>query len=178
MAYARHVLSLYSTGVEREFHFDKLKPKAEQWIRSIYSFDITETVNNYFIIVCCTFKQAQALVKAKALEMDLSFKMVAGNVNLFSISGWDDDARCKSSICSTYARLTFVGIVVYAYAFLNWDSRRAYAQLFKLLFSLVEEACREKMQFWHIHKTERSVRTIGVDMCNKQAGGMYMLCIC
>jgi len=31
---------------------------------------------------------------AKHIEIDLSFKMVHGKINLFSALGWDEDAKC------------------------------------------------------------------------------------
>ena len=93
--------SLQLVGVEREHSFDQFKSKEDQWIRTIYYFD--DEVYNYFIVICCTLRQAQALVKATALEIDLSFKMVAGKVNLFSISGWDDDTQRMLAIYDAYA---------------------------------------------------------------------------
>ena len=87
----------------REQGIDNIKPREEQWIRRVFYFE--DEIENYFLIVCCTLKQAQALIKAQALEMDLSFKMVHGKINLFSISGWDDDSRRRLCICSTYIKL-------------------------------------------------------------------------
>ena len=45
-------------------------------------------------------------MQQKSIEIDLSFKMVQGKTNLFSICGWDDDAQRMFIICSVYAQLT------------------------------------------------------------------------
>lgn len=80
---------LYFPGVQREFQSDKLKSNDEQWIRDIF---FTQD-QKHFIIVCCTALQARAYAKCEHIEMDMSFKMVAGKTNLFSLVGWDPCAK-------------------------------------------------------------------------------------
>jgi hypothetical protein len=41
---------------------------------------------------------------AKHIEIDLSFKIVQGKINVFSILGWDEDAKRMYSICLAYAK--------------------------------------------------------------------------
>jgi hypothetical protein len=81
----------------REFRFDQLKSTDEQWIRYIHEFD-----KDHYLIICCTYDQAKAFSKVHCIEMDLSFKMVQGKTNVFSIAGWDDQVKRMFSICFTY----------------------------------------------------------------------------
>jgi hypothetical protein len=167
------MLYLHSAGVEREYSIERHLPNDERWIRMIKRLNL-----EHFIIVCCTFQQAKAFAQATAIEIDLSFKMVAGNINLFSISGWDDDAKRKLNICPAYIKLIVVGLYVYAYAFTNKDTRFGYFKLFTFIFQTLAEVSRQPVKFWHIHQAENSIRTIGLDMCKKQARGKHILCIC
>jgi len=52
----------------------------------VYFFDKEKTQ----YLICCTNTQAQEFHNAETLEMDLSFKMVAGKTSVFSISAWDE----------------------------------------------------------------------------------------
>lgn len=70
-----------------------------------------------------------------------------------------------------------LGILPFCYAFTNWDSREGYATLFRLIFSTIANAGRFVIQFPYIHNTNFGIRTIGVDMCKKQAGGKHTLSI-
>lgn len=87
-------------GVVREWTSDRVKSSEDQWIRHIEW--LSET---HFIVICCTYDQAKLFVeKGRCIEMDLSFKMIQGKTNVFSISGWDTEAHRKllshkSSIC-------------------------------------------------------------------------------
>jgi hypothetical protein len=85
------LLTISLTGVLREFDFDRLKDSNEQWIREVHFFD-----PEHYLIICCTYAQAKAFTKVQCIEMDLSFKMVYGNTNVFSISAWNADAHRKS----------------------------------------------------------------------------------
>lgn len=81
-------------GVIREYEFDQKKPH-DQWIRDIHFFDEQK---QQFCIVSCTDKQAHALMKVRILEMDLSFKMVNGKTNIFSLVSWDDKKKRKPAL--------------------------------------------------------------------------------
>ncbi|KAH8684403.1 hypothetical protein BGZ60DRAFT_165405 [Tricladium varicosporioides] len=140
-------------GVQREFRSDQLKLNEDQWFRKVYF----TSDNSHFIIICCTAKQARAYAQCEHLEIDMSFKMVAGKTNLFSFVGWDSLSK---------------RIIPYCYAFTNWNTRPGYKVLFDLLFSTLAEAGRFIIHFPHIHQTSTGLRTIGLDMCKKQAGGL------
>jgi len=86
IAYAKHM----SAGVQREYAFDRLQDSDEQWIRKIHFFD-----DENFLIVCCTYAQAKAFTSVQCLEMDLSFKMVQGTPNVFSLATWNEDVKRK-----------------------------------------------------------------------------------
>ncbi|KAL4959544.1 uncharacterized protein BDV14DRAFT_160917 [Aspergillus stella-maris] len=107
-------------GVIREFEFDKKKPY-NQWIRDIYFF---EDNPQKFIILCCLDEQARAFQTARYLEIDLSFKMIQGKTNVFSLVGWSDEHQC---------------ILTYAYAFMNTESRAAYHILFRKVFEMLTQ---------------------------------------
>jgi hypothetical protein len=107
--------------------------------------------------------------------------MVAGKTNLFSFVGWDTETKSTQNICFAYAYLmltSLLGIIPYCYAFTNWNTRPGYKVLFDLLFTTLADAGRFIVHFPHIHQTSTGLRTIGLDMCKKQAGGEYMLDIC
>jgi hypothetical protein len=95
-----HIQCLCSIGVRREFEFDQLKDMDDQWIREIYFFD-----EEHYMIICCTSDQAKAFADLAYAEMDLSFKMVQGSTNLFSISGWDEEWKRMLCICLAFYSL-------------------------------------------------------------------------
>jgi hypothetical protein len=67
-----------------------------------------------------------------------------------------------------------IGTLVYVYAFMNWDSRIAYKSLFTWIFKVLETTSQTVIKFPYIYNVDRGIRTIGLDMCKKQAGGMYI----
>jgi hypothetical protein len=71
--------------------------------------------------------------------------------------------------------IAITGIKVWVYAFLNLETRTAYAKMFELVFKVLGDAARSSIQFAHIHGA--GLRTATVDMCKKQAGGKYTLYI-
>lgn len=103
--------------------------------------------------------------------------MVQGTTKVFSISGWDEDAKCIPSTWLAYAiLLTCLGLVTYCWAFLNLDTREAYFKLFSLLFELLGNVARQPVRWAYLH--HEGIRAVTVDMCKKQAGGRHMLCLC
>jgi len=125
-----HVLS--TAGVLREFSIDQHKENTKQWIRAVHNFD-----DEHYLIICCTYAQAKAFQRVTCIEMDLSFKMVQGKTNLFSIARWDDNSKRIHCLHSTYALhilTNIIGIKVWVYAFLNLETRAAYAKMFELVF--------------------------------------------
>ena len=87
------MLSLRSPGATRELHLDQERHNEDQWIRAIRFLP-----NNEFLIVLCTNNMAKAILSCIHLEMDISFKMVAGTTNLYSLVGWDTYAKCKNML--------------------------------------------------------------------------------
>ena len=71
---------------------DELLPREQRWIR-----DVGQIGSNpdKFYVVCCTYAQAIAFHRMRAVQMDLSFKMVAGKVNTFTIVGWNENTKSK-----------------------------------------------------------------------------------
>ncbi len=67
--------------------------------------------------------------------------------------------------------LIYIGINVYCYAFLNLDTRKAYATMFSEIFQILGDVARSPVRFPHIHGGEQGIRTITIDMCKKQALG-------
>jgi hypothetical protein len=63
------------------------------------------------------------------------------------------------------------GTAYYAYAFMNTDTRAAYARLFRELFSTLADVARKPIYFAYLDTHGRGIRTITADMCKKQAGG-------
>ncbi len=69
-----------------------------------------------------------------------------------------------------------VGINVYCYAFLNLDTREAYATMFSQIFPILEDVARSSIRFPYIHGGEQGLRTVTIDMCKKQASGRMRIC--
>ena len=90
--------------------------------------------------------------------MDLSFKMVQGKTNLYSITGWDEGSK---------------RIQVFVYAFLNLETRIAYETMFTHIFKVMSQVARQPIRFPHIHSGNDGWRIITVDMCKKQAPGKH-----
>ncbi|RKF71472.1 hypothetical protein GcM3_101022 [Golovinomyces cichoracearum] len=61
----------------------------------------------------------------------------------------------------------------YFCAFINTDTRESYATMFKEIFRVLDDVGRFSVQVGHIHHTEDALRTVTVDMCNKQASGKF-----
>ena len=68
---------------------DKHRNTEERWIREIAYYN--ETDPEVFYIICCLYAQAKAFINAEYIQIDLSFKQVAGSTNIFSIVGWNTD---------------------------------------------------------------------------------------
>jgi hypothetical protein len=92
--------SLRPAGVHREYYLDRNKPNEEQWFRDIWYSEC----GKYYIIVCCTKEQAEQFQFCDHVEMDMSFKMVAGKTTVFSFVGWCTRAKRKLGISLTYAQ--------------------------------------------------------------------------
>ena len=110
--------------------------------------------------------------------MDLLFKMVQGKTNLFSIAGWDDNLKRMYNLHLAYALyilINIIGIKVWVYAFLNLEICAVYAKMFQLVFQVLGNTARTPIKFAHIYGT--GLCTVTVNMCKKQAGGRYTLCI-
>lgn len=91
-------------GVIREQQCDLLRPIAEQCIREIVYLN---DAHDEWFILCSTDALLRDLHNAKFVQMDLSFKNVAGKPNIFSIVGWDEVTQRKLCICRPYTKLTF-----------------------------------------------------------------------
>lgn len=78
------------------------------WIHEFHVFDDEYTQGQEdtvprILVICGTQAQAMQWAKAKPiLQFDLAFKMVQGDINLFSISGYDEHDKRKLLICTTY----------------------------------------------------------------------------
>lgn len=81
---------------------DQRRPVDEQWIRYVGSI---EDEDEHMLIICCTHAQAKAFQDAQCIQMDLSFKMIQGKVNLFSITGWNEEARRMYLILTLFTLL-------------------------------------------------------------------------
>src|SRR5436853_472607 len=90
--------SLSVAGVLCEFSIDQYKENTEQWIRAIHNFD-----DEHFLIICCTYAQAKAFQLVECIKIDLSFKIVQGKTNLFSIAGWDKNSKRIHSLYYAWA---------------------------------------------------------------------------
>jgi len=88
--YAEHML-----GVCRELARDRLRPEWERFIRQVGM--VEHNPENWFVI-CFTLNQAVHFLAAKTVQMDLSFKLIAGNIKTFTITGWNSETSSKKSI--------------------------------------------------------------------------------
>jgi hypothetical protein len=82
------------------------------------------------------------------------------------------------NVCIAYTermqRLYCTGVIPYCYVFTNTNTRIGYKKMFELVFAQLAQAARTIIHWPHIHGTDKGLRTIGLDMCNKQAGGMHI----
>ena len=65
--------------------------------------------------------------------MDLSFKMVQGKTNVFSIAGWDENSKHMHTLYYAYVThelIRITGIKVWVYAFLNLEIYTIYVKIF------------------------------------------------
>jgi hypothetical protein len=53
------------------------------------------------------------------------------------------------------------------------NSRKGYAEMFKAIFEVLDNAAGTRIRFAYLDQTEQGIRTIGLDMCRKQAPGIY-----
>ncbi|ORY59939.1 uncharacterized protein BCR38DRAFT_412156 [Pseudomassariella vexata] len=139
-------------GACRQFELEKNKPRSQRWIRHIHRFDDYK----HFLIICCTQKQAELWKYEKFLQVDLSYKMIKGDTNLFSFAGENKD----------------IGrIITYIYCFTNWDSREAYAVIFQEIFRIVADITGEPIKGHHLNGGI-GIQAVTLDMCPKQAPGL------
>ncbi|KAI1406805.1 hypothetical protein F5Y13DRAFT_196782 [Hypoxylon sp. FL1857] len=148
-------------GVQREFELDSKRPEDERWIREICYLGVKKDISRYFVI-CMTKKQAEAFRDCAHIQMDLSFKMVHGQTNLYSVVGLNEITN---------------GIEVFAYVFLNWETTESYYQLFCRMFHWLGVVSGTPVRFKHIQGVQPGqagtpVSTATLDMCKKQAHGL------
>lgn len=95
--------SLIRTGVLREYRVDQHRPPDDpsNWFRTVERFGEDD---EGLIIVAFSYNQAMKLHEALHVDMDLSFKMIQGKTNLFSIDGWNDLAKSRSDRCLAYTQ--------------------------------------------------------------------------
>ena len=92
----------YFTGVEREFALDLVRENDKRWIRQVIMLEETK-----FLVICMTQAQGKYWREADCIEMDMSWKMVAGDVNVVSFDGIDKEIRRMLSICLSPSKLTW-----------------------------------------------------------------------
>lgn len=136
------------TVVLREHDLDRPQPNEEQWLRDVHFYD-----DKHYLILCCAFDQAIAFFDAQYIQMDLAFKMVAGDTKVFSIAGWSDISLLE------LRTLTLPGVITYARICPHeLRTRMAYATLSFRLFKMLEDVGCKPVRFRHIHKT--GIRTV------------------
>ncbi|KAI2466462.1 hypothetical protein F4781DRAFT_434338 [Annulohypoxylon bovei var. microspora] len=148
-------------GIQREFELDLKRPEDERWIREICYLGVKKDISRY-VVICMTKKQAEAFRDCAHIQMDLSFKMVHGQTNLYSVVGLNEITN---------------EIETFAYIFLNWETTQAYYQLFCRLFYWLGVVSGTPVRFKHIQGTHQEqagtpVSTATLDMCKKQAHGL------
>ena len=62
--------------------------------------------------------------------------------------------------------------LVYVYVFINIETRVTYAKMFEEVFRVLGEVSREPVRWAYLDSTSTGIRTVGVDMCKKQAPGI------
>lgn len=69
----------------------------------------------------------------------------------------------------------FSGLNTFVYAFVNLETRKAYATMFSRIFQVLCDVARHPIKFPHINGGEEGIRVATIDMCRKQAPGMHLL---
>ena len=82
----------------REYQLDQQHPIEQQWIQNVTILPSNPETNieQYFIIYFI-YDQALAFQDAQIIQIDMSFKMVAGDTWLFTIIKWLSEANSKSN---------------------------------------------------------------------------------
>jgi hypothetical protein len=52
------------------------------------------------------------------------------------------------------------------------NSRKGYASMFKAIFEVLDNAAHTRVRFAYLDQVDKGLRTIGLDMCKKQAPGI------
>ena len=108
----------------------------------------------------------------------MSFKIIARKIIVFLLVRWYSYSKHILHISLVYAILMLAGIILYCYIFTNLNTRSGYFQMFQMIFKQIANAGRILVHWSYLHNTLNGIKTIGLDMCKKQAGGKYMSGIC
>lgn len=171
------MLSMYSVGAEREWRMDRTRLSHERWIRKIW----WSTDRKWFMIFACTIAEAREFKYCEHLQVDMSFKMIQGETNIWSFVGWSHRAKRMFILCSAYAKTNLIPVILpYIHVFTNLNSRRGYRIMWGEAFKILEDVSGETVRFSYMTRPETrwGLKTIGLDMCGKQAGGKHILSIC
>ena len=60
----------------------------ERWLRRIIHID-----DEHWLIICCSYAQAMRFTEQNFIQIDVSFKMVQGKIQLFSLAGFDEEVN-------------------------------------------------------------------------------------
>jgi hypothetical protein len=93
---------------------------------------------------------------------------------VFSLVEWYSCSKRILHISLVYAILMLAGIIPYYYVFINLNTRLGYFQMFQMIFKQITNTGHILVHWSYLHNTLNRIKTIGLNICKKQAGGKYM----
>jgi hypothetical protein len=94
---------------------------------------------------------------------------------VFSLIRWYSRSKRILRISLVYTILILAGIIPYYYVFTNLNTRLGYFQMFQIIFKQIANTRRILVHWSYLHNTLNRIKTIGLNIYKKQAGGKYIL---
>ncbi|RKF71468.1 hypothetical protein GcM3_101025 [Golovinomyces cichoracearum] len=138
-----------------------IKEQVQEILRSV---DILATSSRCLLVspvytkMCCEFGVSRLSILHPSLGAQDRLTALIREERLYQYPAGTDYAAAKRT--NTYVN-----------AFINTDTRQAYATMFREVLRALGEVDRFVVQVGHIHQIENALQTITVDMCKKQASG-------
>ncbi|CAG8612356.1 24201_t:CDS:10 [Racocetra persica] len=120
----------------------------------IYFFD-----DGHIMILCITEEQAIKLYEAKYFQIDLTYKTVQGEINIFELNKYDENHQ----IILTYARI-----------FMNISDANAYKQMFIIIIEAIKNLTNMSVKIKHIHNNGWSCILGDLDLAQAKELGLAL----
>ncbi|KAJ5195557.1 uncharacterized protein N7498_008995 [Penicillium cinerascens] len=127
----------------------EVKPKLKEYIREIY-----ETSEGTFVF-CAFVKQLQFMATLDAIEVDMSYKRVKGDINEVIFA----------TMLTNHGK-----IITLCRVFTDQENSAGYKFIFRMVFELISRSIGRPIRFHYLHG--EGIKAIVGDMCPKQILGL------